>query len=353
MEKKILKWMTGCMGAITMMACLCLYFMPEIEEAWAMTLKEAQNVMQQDTIVEIEIQQAVQQNIPVEEEKEQLYIELPEGIDGKDISIENDYLHQVIYVRFARGIEDYAKDYSVRGSSNHIASLTYYKEGKKGVLELALDKVCEYTYSFKDGYLCMRLLEPHEIYDKVIVIDAGHGGKDSGAVKNGVEEKELNLDIVRQLKAIFEDAGDKDIKVYYTRLTDKSVSLVERAALANKAGADLFISVHNNASNSGNFNNENGTMVLYSPSDKNEYNSKRLAKLCLKQVTNSADSKDLGLRAADDIYVVRVCDAPAVLIEAGYMTNYRELDNLQDKAYQKKLAKGIYNAIMEAFEEGF
>jgi len=353
MEKKILKWVTSGMGVITVAACLCLYWMPEVKEAWAMTIEEAQKAMQQEAIVQIEIQQAMQEEMSVEEKKEQLYIELPEGIDGTEISIENDYLHQVIYVRFAKGVEDYSKEYSVRGSSNHIASLTYYKEGKKGVLELALDKVCEYTYSFKDGYLCMNLLEPHEIYDKVIVVDAGHGGKDSGAAKNGVEEKELNLDIVRQLKSIFDTAGDKSIKVYYTRLGDSAVSLVERAALANKADADLFISVHNNASNSGNFNYENGTMVLYSPSDKNKYNSKGFAKICLKQVTESAGSKDLGLRAADDIYVVRVCDAPAVLIEAGYMTNYTELTNLQDKAYQKKLAQGIYDAVMEAFEKGF
>ena len=353
MEKKILKWMTGCMGAVTVVACVCLYYMPEVKLAWAKTQEEIQQAIQQEAIVQIEIQQAIQQELLVEEEKDQLYIELPEGIDGTDIVIENDYLHQTIYVRFAKGVEDYSKDYSVRGSSNHIANLTYYKEGKKGVLELALDKVCEHTYSYKDGYLCMNLLEPHEIYDKVIVVDAGHGGSDSGALKMGVKESDLNLDIVLALKSIFEAAGDKNIKVYYTRLEDKALSLQERAALSNKADADLFISVHNNASSSGSFNYQNGTMVLYSPSDKNKYNSKGFARICLENVTESAGSKDLGLRADDDLHVVRVPEAPAVLIEAGYMTNYNELDRLQDKGYQKKLAQGIYNAIMEAFEKGF
>ena len=341
------------MGAITIAACACLYFMPEVKQIWAMTLEEMQNAMQEDAIVEIEIQQAMQEEFLVEEEKDQLYIELPDGIDGTDISIENDYLHQIIYVRFARGVEDYSKDYSVRGSSNHIANLTYYKEGKKGVLELALDKVCEYTYSYKDGYLCMNLLEPHEIYDKVIVVDAGHGGSDSGALKLGVKESDLNLEIVLQLKAMFEAAGDKSIKVYYTRLKDKKLSLQERAALSNKANADLFISIHNNSSSSGSFNYQNGTMVLYSPSDKNEFNSKGFAKICLENIVKSAGSTDLGLRGDDDLHVVRVPEAPAVLIEAGYMTNYKELDKLQDKGYQKKLAQGIYNAIMEAFEKGF
>lgn len=353
MEKKILKWVAGSIGVITVAACLCLCFMPEVEAAWERKVEDVQKAMLQETVVEIEIQQELQNDIVSGEQKEQLYIELPEGIEGKEISIENDYIHQIIYVRFAKGVEDYSKEYSVRGSTSHIASLTYYKDGKTGVLEIALDKVCEYTYSFKDGYLCMKLLEPHEIYDKVIVIDAGHGGNDSGAVKKDIEEKALNLEIVLQLKAIFDEADNDSIKVYYTRLDDSSLSLVERAALANKADADIFISVHNNASGSGNFNNENGTMVLYSPSDKNEFNSKKLANLCLKQVTASAGSKDLGLRAADDIYVVRVCDAPAALIEAGYMTNYAELRNLQDEAYQKKIAQGIYDAIMEAFEEGF
>ena len=299
-----------------------------------------------ETTIEIEVGAS-------EVEKEQLNIELPENMDGKDITITNDYLTRTIYVKFAQGVDNYSEKYSVKGGSNHIASLSYYKEGDAGVLEISLDKVCEISYSYKDGYLCMNIMDPHDLYDKIIVVDAGHGGKMPGAVKKGIYEKTLNLEIVKQIKEIFDEADHDNIKVYYTRLNDTNPSLMERADLANYLDADLFISIHNNSTGSGLFNHENGTLILYNPDDKGEHSSKRLAKICLEHVTASAGSLNLGISKGDDIYIVRSSEVPVVLIEVGYMTNHTELDNLKDPEYQRKVAQGVYNGIMQAFEEGF
>ena len=341
MEKKILQWMTTVLGVITVVVCVSLYHMPAMKEQWMLAAEMTETVVGQ-TMIEIE-----------ESEEEKLYIEIPEGMDGKDIVITNDYVSQTIYIRFKNGVDDYSEKYSVYGSSDHIASMSYYKEGGDGVLAIAMDMLYEISYLYEDGNLCMSFIDPHDIYDKVIVVDAGHGGRMSGAVKRGVEEKILNLEIVKQIKALFDEAGDKSIKIYYTRLDDTNPSLMERANMANKSNADLFISIHNNASSSGLFTSRNGTSVLYNPLDTSEKSSMRFAEICLENVTASAGSNNLGLVDGEYIYIVRSSEVPVVLIEVGYMTNYDELENLKDPEYQRKVAEGVYNAVMQAFEEGF
>ena len=344
MERKILKWTTCWFGLLTIVMCASLYLLPGLKDGFAAAVQKIPEQLFQEKPIEID------EGLALDDEK--LNIELPDGISGKDVQIENDYVNRTIYVRFAKAVDRYSEKYIVRGSSNHIANLSYYKESGEGILEIKLDKACEYFYSYQDGFLCMELKDLHEVYEKVVVIDAGHGGTQPGAVKKDISEKNLNLDIVLQLKKILDQEDEKKIKVFYTRLDDSNPSLAERADMANQLNADLFISVHNNASADGKFDNTNGTMVLYSQKQDDE-DSKRLAQICLDNVNESAGSKDLGLVKGDHIYIIRTSNVPVALIEVGYMTNTKELNNLCSAEYQKKVAKGIYNAIMQAFEEGF
>ena len=258
----------------------------------------------------------------------------------------------MIYIKVTTDVRDYFSKYDISGSSDKIASLQYYNEGGNGVIAISMNRLYEFTYKLESGALYMDFIDPHDIYDKVIVIDAGHGSRMSGATKNGIQEKDINLDIVLQLKALF-DAYDGNIGVYYTRTDDSNPTLQQRAELANKAGADLFISVHNNSSGTGNFTSVNGTQVLYSESDDRELGSKKLAQICLDNVTAATGSNDFGLLKADDIYIVRSSEAPVALIEVGFMTNRDELAKLADPEYQKTAAQGIFNAVLEAVKEGY
>lgn len=345
MEKKILTGVTSFLGVFTLVVCICLYNLPTIKQTLVLAAEAAAGANSQET--DIQIQEADTK------EQKQLYIELPENVEGDDVTINNDYANKTVYVRFANGVENFSDNYSVRGSSNNISNLSYYKDGEAGVLEISLDKACELSYSYKDGFLCLELVDPHDLYDMIVVIDAGHGGRAPGAVKKGVYEKTLNLEIVKAIKDVFEEAGNENIKLYFTRLDDTNPSLEERVGLANNLNADVFISIHNNASSSGRFNSENGTMVLYSPGDDGEQTSERLAELCLQYVTEGTGSTDLGLVKGDNIYIVRSSKIPVALIEVGYMTNTDELNNLQDADYQREVAEGVYNAVMSAYEEGF
>ena len=220
------------------------------------------------------------------------------------------------------------------------------------MIALSLDQVYELQSKYETGNLYLDFIDPHDIYDKVVVIDAGHGSRAPGAVKNGVSEKSIDLAIVLELKKLF-DESDDNIGVYYTRTSDTNPTFDQRVQLANKSHADLFISVHNNSSASGNFTKTSGTQVMYSESDKSELSSKRFAKICLDNVVEKFGSRSIGLLEGDSIYIIRTSEVPVALIEVGFMTNYEELDKLKDPEYQAKAAEGIYQAIMEAFEEGY
>lgn len=355
----MLKGVTLLTGVLTLVMCVALPFFPQLR-SWSVFSNDTAALFEFDrgqgnsgegyiggvegTIEEGSISTGAQ-----------LEIQIPDGVDPSSVTIENDYLTRTVSVTFPDGMNDYFAEYGVRGSSDHIASLTYYKQGTDGVLALKLDKVYELTSTYEGKGLYLDFTAPKDIYDKVIVVDAGHGGKAPGAVKAGVSEKDIDLAILLELKELLDEAQEEDsgLKVYYTRTDDSNPSLDNRVSLANAADADLFISIHNNASSNGNFSSLQGTQVLYSESDEGNLSSKVFAQICLEEVVSSIGSRSLGLVEGDRIYIIRTSEVPVALIEVGFMTNREELENLKSEEYQKQTAQGIYNAIMRAYDEGF
>lgn len=356
MEERVLKVISILSVVLAMIVSISLQFFPEMHEKSVLAAETRANLLERgkkqvSDVIQDESGEGLLENGDIDIEA-QLKIELPDGNTEDTISIENDYLNQVAYIRFQGGVDDYFSEYVLSGSSDHIASLSYYKEKKEGVIVLGLDMVYELEQTFHEGSLYLDFLRPQDIYDKVIVVDAGHGGRAVGAVKKDIYEKNLNLSIVKELKAIL-DKDKRNIGVYYTRLDDSNPTWDQRVQLANKAQANLFISVHNNAAGTGGFSGLNGTEILYSESDNSELSSKRLATLCGEYVSKYAGSRNLGLVKGDSIYIVRTSEVPVALVEGGYMTNKEELEKLITKEYQKKIAMGIYQAINQAFEEGY
>ena len=362
MYKRILKIITAVFVVLTLVIPATIIKLPGLHERYAMAEEIDSNAWQKyleanavDDADGVAPEKIVQDDSTDSGQNNgQLNIQLPSEIKESDLSLQNDYLTQTLYVSMDVDTTNYFTDYKIAGSPDHISSMQYYRQGDKGVIAIAMDKVYEISHTVDEDGLHLDFIDPHDIYDKVIVIDAGHGSRMTGAVRNGIEEKNINLDIVLCLKELLDNySGDKKIGVYYTRTTDANPTLQQRAALANKADADLFISVHNNSSGSGNFTSAHGTQVLYSQSDTKELGSKHLAQICLDNVTATTGNSSFGLLEADDIYIIRTSEAPVALVEVGFMTNREELDKLSDPAYQKSAAQGIYNAIMQAFDEGY
>ena len=352
MDEKVLKVVTPIIFVLTIAFFAVFRYMPTLHEKYALIVEKRDRLFENWQTASVS-QENLNEIVEAEEgQSSQLNIEIPPGISEDDISIENDYISQSVYVRFKGGVDDYFSNYGISGSPDHIKSMFYYKDGDDGVIELNLDRVYELKTDVEDQKLAMDFIDPHDIYDKVIVVDAGHGSRAAGATKKGVMEKEINLQIVLQLKKLF-DESDQNIKVYYTRTEDTNPTLMQRVELANLCDADLFISVHNNSSSSGNFSSLSGTQVMYSQSDDSELSSKKLAQICLDNVSDTLGSRKRGLLKGDNIYIIRSSEVPVALIEVGFMTNRDELENLVSEDYQQKAAQGIYNAVMEAFEEGY
>ena len=353
MEDKILKFATAVVVVLTVAVCIGLPFFPQIH-TWAVESREERLAEQEyaENQTEMKDLEIVAADTSEQVHGGQLQLKLPEGINGSDIQFTNDYVTQTIKISIPGTDRSYFENGPITGSSNHIATLSYSSKGEDGVIEIVMDHVYELKTEYDSAYYYFDFLTPQEVYDKVVVIDAGHGGRAPGANKQGVNEKEIDLDIVLQLKKIL-DEDDHNIGVYYTRTDDSNPTFDQRVQLANKSDADLFISVHNNSTNSGRMSSANGTAVMYNESDESELGSKRLAQICLEEVTGQLQSRNRGLVEGDSIYIIRTSKVPVALIEVGFMTNQQDLDLLRSEDYQKEAALGIYHAILRAFEEGY
>lgn len=181
---------------------------------------------------------------------------------------------------------------------------------------------------------------------KTVVLDPGHGGSDPGAVSGKVNEKDLNLQVSKILKGLLTEAG---MTVYMTRSEDKYVGLYTRADIANNLRADLFVSVHHNASpNTG----AQGLMTLYYPSSKErKMNGQKLAELVQKNLVDTLKTRDWGIVARPNLVVTRETKMPAIIAELGFMTNKAELEKLVTYQFQKQAAHALYKSILEALQQ--
>ncbi len=358
MEERVIRFTAVFFSVLTVVICVSLYFFPDmhakaVERAEEKQAQEEYAAKQQQEMTELMLgktEQAVENSTP--QNTAQLQLKLPEGVKGEEILTQDNYVTQTVTVEIPEVGATYFDSYPMTGKSNHIDNLSYMVENGEGMIEIALDQVYELKTSYDADYFYLDFVDPHEIYDKIVVIDAGHGGRAPGATIKGVNEKDIDLAIVLKLKEIF-DASGENIGVYYTRTDDSNPTFDQRVQLANKSQADLFISIHNNSTPSGRMSGIKGTQVMFSESDTNELGSRHLAEICMEEVTAMTGSVDKGFVEGDSIYIIRTSEVPVALIEVGFMTNQEELDNLNSEEYQEKTAQGVYNAILRALSEGY
>lgn len=360
MEERIVKICASISMVLMLLVCSSFFYLPRLhlyEEAVRKEYREEaaarEELMRMTGLELLQYNTIVQEN--AEEEvvfSEQLRLQLPADLGENEVTIENDYLTQTVTVKLPGADADYLYNFPMIGSSDNIASLTYESAGGDGYLDIVTDRVFETESRIEDGYLYLDFVDPHTLYEKVVVIDAGHGGSMPGATRQGVNEKDIDLAITLELQKVFEEQSDENVKVYYTRLDDSNPSFEQRVGLANKSNADVFLSIHNNAATSR--TSVSGTTVLYDElKGDGPHSSKRLAEICAEEVTAALGSNDQGLTDGNEIYIIRNATVPVALIEVGFMTNAEELEKLTTPAYQHQAAVGIYQAITHAFEEGF
>jgi len=168
-----------------------------------------------------------------------------------------------------------------------------------------------------------------------IIIDPGHGGKDPGAVGNGLREADVNIKLAQYLEAELKGKH----QVVLTRRGNLFVSLPERTAFSNAVNADLFISLHcNSAANS----QANGIETLCYSEKSRGFNYAHKVQQALVKGTGLTDR---GVKIRSDLYVLRHTVAPAILIELGFISNPKDAAWLKNQENIKKAARLIAQAI--------
>lgn len=174
----------------------------------------------------------------------------------------------------------------------------------------------------------------------VVMIDPGHGGKDSGAVGlGGLQEKDVILPISQRVAAILEQQG---IHAILTRSSDYFVDLAPRVEMAKQKRADLFVSIHANSIDKR--PDVNGLETYYF--DRGE----RLAQTIHNSILQSLDIKDRRVRRAR-FYVLRNNPMPAVLVEVGFVTGVEDAPRLATAAYENQMAQAIANGILQYIQQ--
>ncbi|MEF3254867.1 MAG: N-acetylmuramoyl-L-alanine amidase [Deferribacterales bacterium] len=213
---------------------------------------------------------------------------------------------------------------------------------------------------------------------KTIVLDPGHGGKDPGATYHGLMEKDINLDIALRVKKLLSDY-DSGLKVLLTRETNVFIPLEERTAFANKNKADIFVSIHQNASKNP-YATGIETYVLNVTKDKaalavaafeNQASEKSisdlqgilkdimlnskleeslmLANFVQKRLVESTGDKNLGVKQAP-FYVLVGAKMPSILIECGFISNQHTAQLYTTEEYKNKMAEGIFRGLLKYIE---
>ncbi len=171
----------------------------------------------------------------------------------------------------------------------------------------------------------------------LIYIDAGHGGRDPGAIGNGIQEKDVVLPISLELGRALQSMG---YSVYYTRTNDVEVDLEPRVASAESVNADLFVSIHANSLASRN-SGVNGVETFHA---RGSTVGKELAQYVQSQIIANTGATDRSVKAAG-FYVIARTSMPAILVETGFVTNPTEAANLNNPSYQKRMAEAIARGI--------
>ncbi|MHB9068855.1 MAG: N-acetylmuramoyl-L-alanine amidase family protein [Sedimentisphaerales bacterium] len=175
---------------------------------------------------------------------------------------------------------------------------------------------------------------------KTIVVDAGHGGKDPGAISpNGFYEKTVNLDVALAITDLLRKQG---FRVVMTRSSDVFIELEERANIGTRNNAALFVSIHADSCATSSINGFS-VYVARQP----DWQEIKLADCINTQMTKTG-IQSRGRKEAD-YRVLKLSKCPAVLIEMGYLSNYWEANQLKDKAMQQKIATAIAGGIVNYF----
>lgn len=275
-----------------------------------------------------------------------LYVPLPKGIRAENVTVENRYVDRELVLYVQGGREDFYEENRISGDITPVRSARWEVQEDGILLKLAMDRVLEYRSTLDSSGLTISWYEPKELYDYIVVIDPAGGGSENGIEAYGLLEKELTLQVAKQIQKQFNLEG---VRLYCTRTEDVDMPAAERIRLAEETGADFYVRLR--AAGDGEDPAAYGITGFYNE----EYyipgfGNPQLADLLTREVTIAVSNRALGLLAAEEESILRQLQMPAAEISLGFLSNPREEYLLGQESYQEKLAAGCVSALSQAVE---
>ena len=272
------------------------------------------------------------------------YFTIAIGDNEKNVVVRKSIVNKKINIEFPKGSRDFTQENVINNAAERIA-VTTNVDNVSVNLDIRSDKYLDCELYFYSEKMYIDFFEPCDVEGIVIVLDPGHGGDDVGAVRNNFYEKDIDLNVCRELMEMLQK---ENIRVYCTRYLDEYPTVEERVDFSNAVQPDMFISIH---SNWGENSEVSGTSVLYNTKDANQFGSSWISNVMSEEVSKAAGLKNLGIVKGNDIHIVRNSKAPVALIEMGFMSNDSDIKLLTSEEGQKKIAQGIYNGIIRGLTE--
>ena len=225
-----------------------------------------------------------------------------------------------------------------------LQSIKVSVSNEKTVLRFNQNRINAYQIKDEGDRYAVYVKSPKEVYSKVLLLDAGHGGNDPGATVNGLIEKNLNLAIMQK---VANELAGSDIKVYLTRNGDTYPANNDRAKMANQT-AHAMVSIHMNSASA----TANGTEVLYKnhDNDTGRFTSKRLADLIQNSIVAATGNTDRGTKHRTDLLILNATTVPAVIVEVAFISNPADALKLSQNEYQQTVAEATAQAIEAAMD---
>lgn len=282
-----------------------------------------------------------------------LRVAKPEGVELAGIQHEDRYQSNQFAIILPGNYVDFYNNNPIEKTGNNIKNITY-QLNNNGYTEIIVEtyEIQGYKLTENGSYIGITVDDPNKIYDKIVVLDPGHGGTQPGTITNsGIKEKELTKAILYTYANKWFNGNTSTIKAYWTRTNDENPGLKERGAFAEKVGADLFISLHMNSVETSSI--PNGTETYYSTDNNDLAASGLTSKLLAEYFQQNLPSK-LGLSGTRGVktsgfVVIKENTVPAILIELGFVTNESDLQKLTDPAFQEEAAAVIYQLTEDIF----
>ncbi|MBE7021956.1 MAG: AMIN domain-containing protein [Ruminococcaceae bacterium] len=200
----------------------------------------------------------------------------------------------------------------------------------------------------------IRLNSVHKALARSVMLDAGHGGEDSGAVGYNPDgsikalEKDFNLDVALKASKLLKAQG---VDVHMIRTEDVYVDYRRVGGIANDAGTTLFVSIHTNSFMTEQAHGIETFGYLQAGSVSNGMTSARLSEILLEELLEKTGAHNRGVKDGKELAVINSTKMPSTLIEMGFISNPEECDKMMDEAYRQKIAQAVCDGVMRAFEE--